>query len=77
MQESNRISIANNTDPNDITGGYLAEFKHAQNPDNLPTINGTVTKKQWNVVYPKAQNLTARQLDYFQQYNPFFTNRRS
>ena len=67
MQETNRVNIADNNNPSDITGGYLAEFKHGQNPDNLPTINGTVSKQQWNLEYPKAKNLTAPQLDYIQK----------
>lgn len=66
MQESQRINIADNNNPSDITGGYLAEFKHSQNPDNLPTINGSVTTKQWNLEYPKAENLTDAQLNYIQ-----------
>jgi hypothetical protein len=65
MQGKNRINIANNTNPADITGGYLAEFSHEQNPKNLPTVNGTISKQQWLVKYPKAKNLTAPQLAYF------------
>ena len=65
LQETNRINVADNSDPTDITGGYMAEFKHAQNPDNLPTINGSRSNQQWNVEYPKDKNITQAQLQYF------------
>ena len=68
LQETNRVNIADNNNPADISGGYLAEFRHGQNEDPpLPTINGSVTKQQWNVKYPKVENITTAQIDYFQK----------
>lgn len=61
------MNISDNDNPNDISGGYLAEFKHGQNEKGQNTINGTVTDKQWNVVYPKIENTTEAQLTYLQE----------
>lgn len=44
----------------------MLEFKHGQNPDNLPTVNGSVTNKQWNLEYPKPENITQEQIEYIQ-----------
>lgn len=66
-QEPSRVNISANDNPKDITGGYMMQYKHSQNPDNLPTVNGSVTGKQWNVEYPKQENITAAQIDYLQK----------
>lgn len=68
MQDKHRIKLAPSNNTADVSGGYLMEFSHEQNPDELPTVNGTITNKQWLVLYPKQKNLTAPQLEYMQRY---------
>lgn len=65
-QETNRVNISDNDNLRDVSGGYLLEHRHGQNEEGLPTVNGSVTGKQWNLEYPKQENLTAAQLDYIQ-----------
>ena len=68
VQGKDRINVTDNNDPSDITGGYIGEYKHGQNEKGQPTINGTfLGVDQWNVVFPKQENLTEAQLDYFQK----------
>lgn len=43
LQNKNRLDIAKLTeDDDDITGGYIIEYKHGDNPKNDPEINCTM-----------------------------------
>lgn len=43
VQNKNRLDIAKLTkDDDDITGGYIIEYKHGDNPKNEPSINLTM-----------------------------------
>jgi len=68
LQEADRVNIAANNNPADISGGYLAEFTHGEAAvPPLPTINGSVTMQQWNIKYPKRTKITTAQVDYLQK----------
>jgi len=67
-READRVNIAANNNPADISGGYLAEFTHGEAAvPPLPTINGSVTMQQWNIKYPKRTKITTAQVDYLQK----------
>ena len=43
VQNKNRLDIAKlSKDDDDITGGYIIEYKHGDNPKNEPAINLTM-----------------------------------
>lgn len=43
VQAKNRVDIAKNSkNDTDLTGGYILEYKHGDNPKNEPTINNTM-----------------------------------
>ncbi|DBB02648.1 TPA: hypothetical protein ACH3X3_011616 [Trebouxia sp. C0006] len=62
-----RLNLAKlKDDDNDITGGYILEYRHGDNAKNEPTINSTITGIQWCLKYPDTFNMT--KLNYIQQY---------
>ncbi|KAL3138924.1 hypothetical protein ABBQ32_005741 [Trebouxia sp. C0010 RCD-2024] len=66
-QNKNRLNIAKlRVDDEDITGGYIIEYKHGDNPKNEPEINCAITGMPWIVKYPGGFNMT--KLNYLQGY---------
>ncbi|KAK9806301.1 hypothetical protein WJX72_009366 [[Myrmecia] bisecta] len=67
-QGKHRVDVAKNTDPANVSGGYIMEYLHGEDLKGWANVTGSQSNQPWVFRYPKKGKIAPAQISYFQGY---------